>query len=140
VLQIPLAKEVGIIWQGRYILALVAVMIAACGVAMRSFDIDFRRTGRRALSVVLAILVFGHFYSFIYGMRRYVIGLHDESNWRDMLTAPQWQPPFGWIPLTVAYLAVLFVGAVLLYRTMTARNPVSPAPSTTPMEVRASNV
>lgn len=140
VLQIPLAKEVGIIWQGRYILALVAVMITACGVAMRSFDIDFRRTGRRALSVVLAILVFGHFYSFIYGMRRYVIGLHDESNWRDMLTAPQWQPPFGWIPLTVAYLAVLFVGAVLLYRTMTARNPVSPAPSTTPMEVRASNV
>ncbi|UKA63220.1 DUF2142 domain-containing protein [Arthrobacter sp. FW306-04-A] len=136
-LQIPLAKEVGIIWQGRYILALVAVMIAACGVAMRSFDIDFRSTGRRALSVLLPVLVFGHFYSFIYGMRRYVIGLLDQANWRDMIVAPQWQPPLGWISLTVAYLAVLLVAAVLLYRTMTAVNPVVPALSTTPTENRA---
>jgi hypothetical protein len=136
-LQIPLAKEVGIIWQGRYILALVAVMITACGVAMRSFNIDFRGTGRRTLSVLLAVLVFAHFYSFIYGMRRYVIGIQDQSNWSDMVAAPQWQPPFGWIPLTVAYLTVLLVAAVFLYRTMTATPPVGPAPSTTQSDERA---
>lgn len=68
-----------------------------------------------------------------------IIGPHDEANWRDMVTAPQWQPPFGWLSLTVAYPAVLLVAAVLLYRTMTAVSPGGPALSTTPTEDRASS-
>lgn len=119
VLQIPLAKDVGLIWQGRYILALVAILIAACGVALRSYEVDFREAGRRASLVLVGLLVFGHLYSFVYGMRRYVIGLLDISNWSDMVTAPQWQPPFGWIALSIAYLLVLVAGAVLLHKTVT---------------------
>ena len=126
-LQIPLAKDVGLIWQGRYILALVVVLVTACGVAMRSFSIERPDVGRRASVIVLSLAVFGHFYSFIYGLRRYVIGLQDSSNWRDMLIAPQWQPPFGWITLAVLYLAVLVAGAVLLHRWVTAPQHEKPA-------------
>lgn len=119
-LQIPLAKDVGLIWQGRYILALVVILVTACGVAFRSFDVDLSGVGRRASLVVLTVMVFGHTYSFIYGLRRYVIGIQDQSNWSDMVAAPQWQPPLGWIPLAVVYLVVLIAGATLLHRSMTA--------------------
>ncbi|WP_426979500.1 DUF2142 domain-containing protein [Pseudarthrobacter sp. O4] len=115
ILQIPLAKDVGIIWQGRYILALVVVLIAASGIAVRSFTVGQADSARRASAVLLTVMVFGHFYAFINGMRRYVIGLEDRSNWSDMVTAPRWEPPLGWITLTIAYLAVLLVAAVLLH-------------------------
>jgi hypothetical protein len=126
-LQIPLAKDVGLIWQGRYILALVVVLVTACGVAMRSFSIQQPGVGRRASVIFLSLMVFGHFYSFIYGLRRYVIGLQDSSNWRDMLVAPQWQPPFGWMALAALYLVVLVAGAVLLHRWVTVGHTTTPA-------------
>lgn len=123
-LQIPLAKDVGLIWQGRYILALVAVVIAACGVAARNFYTGAKEgelrplalAGRRASAVLLSVMVFGHLYSFVYGLRRYVIGIQDQSNWSDMVAAPQWQPPFGWIGLSIVYLTVLLAGAILMHR------------------------
>lgn len=116
ILQIPLAPEVGIIWQGRYILALVVVLIAACGVAMRSWAISRAGHGKTVSAIVLASMVFGHFYSFIYGLRRYVVGLQDGTGWWEMFSNPQWQPPFGWAVLAGVYLSVLIVGAVLVYR------------------------
>ncbi|MET3946702.1 hypothetical protein ABIB49_001400 [Arthrobacter sp. UYCu512] len=136
-LQIPLAKDVGLIWQGRYILALVVVLVTACGVAMRSFSVANAGVGRRASAAVLTLLVFGHFYSFIYGLRRYVIGLQDSSNWRDMVEAPQWQPPFGWITLAVLYLAVLVAAAILLHRWVTVKPPATAAAAHTGTAVEA---
>lgn len=131
-LQVPLAKDVGLIWQGRYILALVVILILACGISMRTFFVrngagSFARAGRRASTVLLAAMVFGHLYSFIYGLRRYVIGIQDRSNWSDMVDAPQWQPPFGWIALAALYLAVLVAGAVLLHRWVTTSTPLHAA-------------
>lgn len=132
-LQIPLAKDVGLIWQGRYILALVAVLIAACGVAVRNFQVGLNAgdrqslasAGRRAGILLLGAMVFAHLYSFVYGLRRYVIGIQDQSNWSDMVDAPQWQPPFGWIALSVAYLLVLIAGAWLIQRFVAPRIPAS---------------
>lgn len=144
-LQIPLAKDVGLIWQGRYILALVAVLIAACGVALRNVrslagEGDLRNmalAGRRASAILLGVMVFGHLYSFIYGLRRYVIGIQDQSNWSDMVTAPQWQPPFGWIGLSFAYLSVLLIGAVVMQRFIKSDAPEDVSP---PLAVSASTV
>lgn len=118
-LQIPLAKDVGIIWQGRYILALVVVLIASCGIALRHCTAGNSEAVRRGIKLTLGLMVFGHFYSFVYGLRRYVIGIQDTSNWGDMIAAPLWQPPFGWVVLALAYVAVLTAGAVLLYRSIT---------------------
>ncbi|MDI3212586.1 DUF2142 domain-containing protein [Arthrobacter sp. AL12] len=140
-LQIPLAKDVGIIWQGRYILALVVVLIASCGVALRHCAVGNSVALRRGIKILLGLMVFGHFYSFVYGLRRYVIGIQDPANWGDMITAPLWQPPFGWVVLALAYLAALTAGAMLLYRsTAPAQYPLaadtpalgSHAPSTVP--------
>lgn len=125
-LQIPLAKDVGIIWQGRYILALVVVLIASCGVALRHCAVGNSEAVRRGTKIVLGLMVFGHFYSFVYGLRRYVIGIQERSNWGDMIAAPLWQPPLGWVILALAYLAVLAAGAVLLYRSIT---PAQEAPA-----------
>lgn len=130
-LQIPLAKDVGLIWQGRYILALVAILIAACGIAVRNIRAvagegdawNMALAGRRASAVLLGVIVFGHLYSFVYGLRRYVIGIQDQSNWSDMVTAPQWQPPFGWVGLSFAYLAVLLVGAIVMQRFIKSVGP-----------------
>lgn len=126
-LQIPLAKDVGLIWQGRYILALAAILIAACGVALRNFHVGIGEhdggrvasAGRRAAALLLGVMVFGHLYSFVYGLRRYVIGIQDQSNWSDMVAAPQWQPPLGWIALSITYLLILTAGAVLTHRFVT---------------------
>ncbi|MDJ0351174.1 DUF2142 domain-containing protein [Pseudarthrobacter sp. PH31-O2] len=145
-LQIPLVKDVGYIWQGRYILALVAVMIAACGVALRGVEFGEGPATRRAIKIILGLMVFGHLYSFVYGMRRYVIGIEDRSNWSDMFRAPLWQPPLGWITLTLLYLAVLVAGAAVLNRYLmsprrthsavgSAAFPVSAEPLETPVAV-----
>ncbi|MFP5367763.1 MAG: hypothetical protein ACLGIS_13145 [Actinomycetes bacterium] len=124
-----MAKDVGLIWQGRYILALAAILIAASGVALRNFHAGIREddggtvrsAGRRACGLLLGVMVFGHLYSFVYGLRRYVIGIQDQSNWSDMVAAPQWQPPLGWITLSILYLLILAAGAVLTYRFVTGR-------------------
>lgn len=120
-LQVPLAKDVGIIWQGRYILALVAVLIMACGIAVRPFSAGNLASGRRGSRTLVALVVFAHFYAFLYGMRRYVTGLQDPPDWGLMVSAPLWQPPGGWILLSLAYLAVLLTSAILLHRCVTAR-------------------
>lgn len=115
ILQIPLVQKVGIIWQGRYILALVVVLIAACGVAMRSFSRVPDGLGRKVSAAILVVMVIGHFYSFIYGLRRYVVGIDDTVGWAEMFSEPRWQPPFGWGILSAFYLAVLIAGASLLH-------------------------
>lgn len=121
ILQIPLVQKVGIIWQGRYILALVVVLIAACGVAMRSYARVPVGFARKATAAILGLLVVGHFYSFMYGLRRYVVGIDDTVGWAEMFSEPQWQPPLGWPTLAVLYAAVLTAAALLLHRWLTRK-------------------
>jgi hypothetical protein len=43
-----------------------------------------------------------------------------------MFGSPSWEPPLGWLPLTLAYLVVLAAAGVLLHRHLFggfARNP-----------------
>lgn len=121
VLQIPAAKDVGYIWQGRYILALVVVLVMAAGMALRNVAFPDRPAMRRGLRILLGLLVFGHLYSFIYALRRYTIGLLSRSNWSDMVDAPQWQPPLGWMTVSGIYLALLVLAALLVFRTVNVR-------------------
>ncbi len=119
-LQIPLAKDVGYIWQGRYILALLVVMTAACAVALRHVSLPRGTAVRRSVGITVGLAVFGHFYSFVFGLRRYTIGLQESSNWSDMVDKAQWQPPLGWVALALLYLAVLVAAAVVLHRAVFA--------------------
>jgi hypothetical protein len=103
------AYDYGFIWQARYVLALFCVAVIAAGVCL---DVAFPGGLRDAPARRLAVAVLGLFavlsvYSFLWNLRRYVVGTPDS--WRKMLVAPEWQPPGTWalwaVVLTIAVAA-----------------------------------
>lgn len=120
-LQAGSSETIGWIWQGRYALALVVMLVLASGVAVRfrPFKVTPWSTSIIRWSLVLGVLA--HTYLLLQGFRRYTVGIHgDHINWTEMFE-PQWQPPFSWQGLTIAYILVLSVATVCLYRLLTSR-------------------
>lgn len=114
-LQASLVTTVGFFWQGRYSMPLVLVAFVSAGVALRSLGFS---TGRRSQSIarilILTALV-SHAIAFLYVLRRYVVGITDISTWQTMISHPSWQPPFGWLVLTLIYGVVLLLAAQRFY-------------------------
>lgn len=124
VLQAASSETIGWIWQGRYALALVVLLLLASGIAVRfrPFKVTPWSTSIIRWSLVLGIAA--HTYFLLQGLRRYTVGIHgDHVNWSEMFD-PDWQTPFSWQGLTVAYILVLSIAGVCLYRLLTTR----PAP------------
>lgn len=115
ILQAQVIHDLGYIWQGRYMLPVVVPMILAAGVALRFNELPNTPFARRAAGWAIVLTAAAHAGVFTYGLRRYGVGLLLEANWGDMFTSPKWEPPLGWLPLTLAYLVVLAVGGVLLH-------------------------
>ncbi|WP_309076180.1 DUF2142 domain-containing protein [Paenarthrobacter sp.] len=131
ILQSQVIEELGYIWQGRYLLALVVLLLVVCGVTQR--DQSFRNS-TRARSLALWLLsgaVVAHLYVFLYALRRFTVGLMPlHTNWTEM-AEPLWQPPLTWQGLSALYLAMLLIGAVLIYRHLfPARDIALPGPAT----------
>lgn len=123
VLQAQVIHELGYIWQGRYLLAVITLLILACAVAMRQRSFVVSGTARTAARWMLGAAVAAHFYAFVYTFRRYTVGIMPEhTNWSEMWEA-SWQPPVTWQNLSVAYLVVLAAGAFLGYRALFPRAP-----------------
>ncbi|WP_186760157.1 DUF2142 domain-containing protein [Arthrobacter alpinus] len=115
ILQALLVTTVGFIWQGRYSMPLVLVTFVSAGMAMRTRTFS---TGRRSQSVARLLLlsaVIAHVISFLYVLRRYVVGIIDISTWQTMISHPAWQPPLGWLVLTVLYSVMIFAVAQKFY-------------------------
>lgn len=113
--QAALVTEMGYIWQGRYTLAMFAVLLVLCGVVIDGSDVVLGvRTTRRLATIALGALVIAHLIAFVNTLRRYTVG--SQYSFADMLQHVTWQPPAGWLPLSVAYLVVLTAGAILLRR------------------------
>jgi hypothetical protein len=106
---------VGFIWQGRYNLPLFMITVIAAGMAIRFRSFNATPGFQGLARVVITVGGIAHLYTFVYILRRYVVGLRDISNWQVMITHPDWQPPFGWILLTLAYAVLVYVGASALY-------------------------
>lgn len=111
ILQAGLIGTVGFIWQGRYNLPMVVLVAVTAGMLMRS-----ARSGGTAKSISAARLFFVigiimHVIVFAYVLRRYVAGLLETSTWQTMFTNPSWQPPGGWILLTVLYALIVLIAA-----------------------------
>lgn len=116
VIQAGLISSVGYIWQGRYNLPLFMIAVISAGVAVR-FRPFTSHEGFRSFARILIITgAVAHIYTFVYVLRRYVVGLKENGNWQVMITNPSWQPPLGWIILTLLFSILIFVGAVALYR------------------------
>lgn len=115
IMQAQVIQDLGWIWQGRYLLALVVMLLLACGVAFRFHPFPLSPWARGAGKWLLGGAVAAHTYAFVYTLRRYTVGLQDTVRWNEMLQ-PAWQPPFTWQVLTVAYFLVLLTAAVLVHR------------------------
>lgn len=115
VVQAGLIGSVGYIWQGRYNLPLFMIAMISAGMAVRFRRFDPAPSFRGVARVLVAAAAVAHIYTFVYVLRRFVVGLKDSGNWQVMLTRPEWQPPFGWILLAVVYAILIYLGASAAY-------------------------
>lgn len=97
-------NQTGIVWQGRYGLFLyLGVGVLATWVLDRHAPRVTHLATRYTWLVGAGIAAFGLF-AFFFVLVRYVIGT--DRPYGDMLLAPLWQPPLGWLPLTLSYAAI----------------------------------
>jgi hypothetical protein len=122
-------RQTGIIWQGRYALFLYLgiVIVAAWLLSRDASSVD--RLATRAAWVASALLAAYGVLAFFLVLVRYVIA---KAPLAEMVTAPQWQPPLGWIMLFIGY-AVVSAGLVALVglstRSISRREEVTRNPS-----------
>lgn len=115
ILQIPAASQVGYIWQGRYILPLVLVLLVAAGAAFAKVDLR-GRAARFVTAFVLFSMATANSYGFLWVMRRYVTGIGPATKWEDLWAIPAWQPPGGWPLLVGMYAAVSLITSMVAFR------------------------
>ncbi|TYL52508.1 DUF2142 domain-containing protein [Agromyces mariniharenae] len=102
--------QTGIIWQGRYALFLyVGVVILAAWLLGRDAP-EVAFLAPRAAWVTTSLLGAYGVLAFVLVLVRYVIA---KAGLGQMFTAPQWQPPLGWMALTAGY-ALASLGLVAL--------------------------
>lgn len=114
-LQASLVATVGFFWQGRYNLPLLLVALVSAGLALRTHPFPEGSKSRAIARVLMISGLIAHVLSFLYVLRRYVVGIMEISTWQTMLTHPSWQPPLGWFVITLLYTVVLAVAAQKLY-------------------------
>ncbi|WP_350347316.1 DUF2142 domain-containing protein [Agromyces sp. G08B096] len=114
-----LITDYGLIWQARYAMAVYCCMVICAGIALDGIRQDAPLPSRgRIGTVALVLAAFGQLVTFVWVLRRYVVG---TGGWADMLLRPEWQPPLGWLTLTVAFAAVLAAGVVFASRALHPR-------------------
>lgn len=108
--------DIGYIWQPRYVLAVLVVVLVAAGVALDdAVPAPSALPHARRLFVTFAVTVGAvHVFAFLWSLKRYVVGLLGGDGWTLMVTAPQWQPPLGWVTLGLLEVAVVTIALVLL--------------------------
>lgn len=115
-LQAAVSATSGIIWQGRYNLALFALIAVITGLAVDASGRTWTPRESRALQVLVSAIAIGHSYAFLWALRRYVTGLSVERSWFQMVTHAKWQPPFTWEFWMVGFVAVCAAVLVALWR------------------------
>jgi len=110
------AKDYGFIWQARYVLALVAPLIVAGGVALDSaFPRAFANLRVRVLAIVALVTIsLMQVHAVLFNLKRYVVGLTD--GWSKMIVDPEWLPPLGWAPWAIIVAATCAVTVVAAMR------------------------
>lgn len=108
----------GYIWQGRYTLAPAVLLLVLAGIGLdRAIREPATDRATRLLAIVaIALVGVGHLGAFLWMLRRYVTGLTSTGTWLDLLRAPHWQPPGGWMIIAVIFIAALTCGGLLTAR------------------------
>lgn len=120
VIQGILLPDYGFIWQGRYMMAIYICMMIVAGIALDEAPMLLPEPARRRIIIVLiAAIAIGNLVSFLWVLRRYVVG---GGTWSQMLLSPAWQPPLTWIGLGSLFALVVAAAAVVLARVTTGAN------------------
>lgn len=115
-LQASIWKSMGFIWQGRYNLPLVVVLMIVVGMTARRLPIANTAPARSVGRVIVWSGVFCHILAFAFVLRRYVVGTFGGGNWHALINGVQWQPPLSWPVLTLVYISVITVAAASVFR------------------------
>lgn len=107
----------GYVWQGRYTLPLIGMLVLTAAVAGASrFSEMSRPQARRLVVVVLALTATAQLASLVTNLKRYVVGASAE--WDAFFVTPHWSPPFlsaqmWFVACIVAVLGYLFATIVI---------------------------
>ncbi|HEY1316260.1 MAG TPA: DUF2142 domain-containing protein [Gaiella sp.] len=113
VAQYPAATTLGLIWQGRYHLPLMVGLPLVAGVVLASSERwEALTAGRWAFWAPVGTLAVLQVGSYLQALHRNVIGL--AADWFGF--QPLWQPPLGWVALTLAYACAVAAWTVSLVR------------------------
>lgn len=110
----------GWIWQGRYTLPLLAIMVVGAGALLS--DVAERleaRTVRLVLGTVAIGWAAGQTYAFAAALHRYAIGA--SESWLDFIVSPAWSPALGIVPSLLLFAVGAAALALLGFR-MAARD------------------
>ena len=122
VTQWPVATELGLVWQGRYLLPLMVGLPIAAGVVLATnprWNELFAGAG--GFWVVVGTLAVTHVAAYWWALHRWVIGISED--WIGF--QPDWQPPLGWIPLTISFAVAIAAWAASLARLARPRESIS---------------
>lgn len=115
-LQAQAVGTIGIVWQGRYILAIFVPLLIVAGIALDRIDgRPFSPQVSAVLNGIAVLVAALHFWTFMQTLRRYVTGWAVDRRWIEMIWNPSWQPPGGTL-LCVAYFTLVLVLALWLVR------------------------
>ncbi|UZX03891.1 DUF2142 domain-containing protein [Arthrobacter sp. CDRTa11] len=115
-LQAQAVETIGIVWQGRYVLALFLPLLLVCGIALdRTNPGPFSQQTASILYAAAALVALFQLWTFLQTLRRYVTGWAVDRRWSEMITNPSWQPPGGTL-LCVALFTLMLVLALWLVR------------------------
>lgn len=112
IIQGVLVGDVGYMWQGRYMLAILGMLLVVAGMVLD--ETTPWPDARRLQTVVLAITATASAYALIVVAHRFSAG--SDSGWRAFLTAPDWQPPLTTIGIVILALVTSAVAAIAILR------------------------
>ncbi|WP_085369129.1 DUF2142 domain-containing protein [Leifsonia sp. NCR5] len=116
VIQVALWRQVGDVWQGRYMLAIVLVLAIWGGMALDRAEVGVgSRNTVAALRAAAVVLAVGQLAAFAFTLRRYAAG---STSWTAAFFSPTWQPPGGVVPLTLAVVLALAFFTVGTFRAL----------------------
>lgn len=123
----------GFIWQGRYTLPLLVMLLVGIGAALGRVNIDPRLvSARRLMLVTLVAWGIGQVICFVVVLRRYAVGV--GGSYLSFLADPQWQPPGGLITVlslfALTILATIVIGVLWVAPSAASIRETEAAPST----------
>lgn len=111
--QVALWRQVGDVWQGRYVLAVLLLVALAGGLALDAAALAGSRRTVAVLRALIVLLAVGQLAAFAFTLRRYAVA---DTSWTAALLRPVWQPPGTVLGLTVLAVVVLTLSAIAVWR------------------------